>query len=158
MGGTTSNIPWPSCRWPRTAHDTRQAHRIWCRPTPSCGRTAAVLGGCHLADRRRKTRGEMSGAQERQLASLLKKGARAHGWLDDLWTAARVTEVIRRHLEIEYHVEHVRHILKDRLCWSSQRPEHRSRERDEREIRRWTREELPRIKKSTETRRASCLS
>jgi len=91
---------------------------------------------------------EMNASQERALAKALKKGARAHGWPDDLWTAARVTEVIRRHLKIEYHVEHVRHILKDRLGWSSQRPELRARERNEAEIRRWKREALPRIKKS----------
>jgi transposase len=101
---------------------------------------------------------EMSAAQERKLARLLKKGAHAHGWRDDLWTAARATEIIRRHLKIEYHVEHVRHLLKERLGWSSQRPEQKARERDEREIRRWKREELPRIKKSPGALRASCLS
>lgn len=100
---------------------------------------------------------EMSATQERQLAGLLKKGARAFGWNDDLWTAGRVTEVIRAHLKIHYHVEHVRHILKERLGWSSQRPEQRARERDERAIRRWVRQELPRIKKSPGARRASCL-
>lgn len=101
---------------------------------------------------------EMSASQERQLAGLLKKGARAHGWRDELWTAARATEVIRRHLKIEYHVEHVRHLLKERLGWSSQRPEHKARERDEREIRRWKREEWPRIKKSPGAERAPCIS
>ena len=101
---------------------------------------------------------EMNSAQERRLGRLLKKGARAYGWLDDLWTASRVTEVIRKDLQIEYHVEHVRHILKDRLGWSSQRPELRARERDEPEIRRWLREEFPRIKKRSAARSASGLS
>lgn len=100
---------------------------------------------------------EMSLAQERQLTALLKKGARAYGWLDDLWTAARVSEMIRKHFQIEYHVEHVRHILNERLGWSSQRIEQRARERKEREIRRWGRAELPRIKKSAGTSRTSCL-
>ena len=100
----------------------------------------------------------MSAVQERQLAGLLKKGARAHGWRDDLWTAARATAVIRRHLKIEYHVEHVRHLLKERLGWSSQRPEQKARERNEREIRRWKREDLPQIKKSPGAFRSPCLS
>ena len=100
----------------------------------------------------------MTPAQDRHLAGLLKKGARAHGWRDDLWTAARVTEVIRKHLDIEYHVEHVRHILKERLDWSSQRPEQKARERNERGIRRWIRQELPRIKKSPSAGRAPCFS
>ena len=101
---------------------------------------------------------EMSRAQERHLVRLLKKGARAHGWLDDLWTASRVTKVVRSALHIEYHVEHVRHILKDRLSWSSQRPELRARERDEPEIRRWVREDFPRIKKRPATGCTSGLS
>ncbi len=89
----------------------------------------------------------MSFEQEQQLLLLLQKGACAHGWSNDLWTASRVREILRRHFSIEYHVEHVRHILKDRLNWSSQRPEQRAYERDEAEIERWKREELPRIKK-----------
>lgn len=101
---------------------------------------------------------KMEPAQERQLAGLLKKGARAHGWADDLWTAARVAEMIRKHLKIDFHVEHVRHLLKERLGWSSQRPEVKARERNEREIRRWVREDWPRIKKSPSARGPSCLS
>jgi transposase len=85
--------------------------------------------------------------QEQQLVLLLQKGARAHGWPNDLWTATRVSAVISRTFGIDYHVEHVRHLLKDRLNWSSQRPEQRAYERDEAEIARWKHEELPRIKK-----------
>ena len=86
-------------------------------------------------------------AQHQRLEQLLLQGAKAHGWSNELWTASRVTEVIRRHLDCEYHPEHVRKILKQRLGWTSQRPERRARERDEAEIARWKREEFPRIKK-----------
>jgi transposase len=89
----------------------------------------------------------LTAAQHRTLARELKKGPRTHGWSNDLWTAARATVVIRREFGVSYHVEHVRHVLKDRLGWSSQRPERRARERDEKEIERWKREEFPRIKK-----------
>ncbi len=75
------------------------------------------------------------------------KGARSHGWPDELWTAKRVAEVIRRHFGVEFHTEHVRKILKERLVWTSQKPERRARERDEEEIERWVREEFPHIKK-----------
>ena len=91
--------------------------------------------------------------QHRQLARVLSKGAMAHGWSNDLWTAERVTEVIRRYFDLAYHPEHVRRILKQRLGWSSQRPERRARERDEAEIERWRREEFPRIKKRRSPRR-----
>ena len=85
--------------------------------------------------------------QHREIERLLKRGAVAHGWPNELWTAARVREVIRRKFSVEYHVEHVRKILKERLGWTSQRPEYRARERDEAEIERWKRTCFPRIKK-----------
>jgi transposase len=89
----------------------------------------------------------LTAAQHRRLERALRKGATAHGWSNDLWTAARVAVVIKHTFGVSYHVEHVRHILKDRLGWSSQRPEFKARERDEKEIARWVREEFPRIKR-----------
>jgi transposase len=93
--------------------------------------------------------------QDPELERLLLQGAQAHGWSNDLWTAVRVTEMIQRHFGIDYHVEHVRHILKDRLGWSSQRPEQKARERNEAEIERWTKEDFPRIKKRSPVQRRS---
>ena len=90
----------------------------------------------------------LSDKQLNQLGRLLSMGATAHGWSNDLWTATRAQEMIRRHFGEEFHVEHVRCMLKMRLGWSSQRPEQRARERDEKEIARWVREEVPRLKKS----------
>jgi transposase len=49
------------------------------------------------------------------LEDLLLDGATAHGWHNELWTAARVAELIRRHFGIAFHPEHVRKILKRRL-------------------------------------------
>ena len=46
---------------------------------------------------------------------LLLEGATAHGWDTELWTAARVAELIRRHFDTTFHPEHVRKILKRRL-------------------------------------------
>ena len=83
--------------------------------------------------------------QLHQLEGLLLQGATRHGWPNDLWTAARVTEVIRRHFGIDYHPEHVRKILKRRLGWTSQKPQLKAKERDEDSIRRWKEEEFPRI-------------
>ena len=68
--------------------------------------------------------------QLQQLKELLLEGAKAHGWRTQLWTAARVAEVIRRHFGISYHPEHVRKIVKFRLHWSSQKPQKKARERD----------------------------
>ena len=89
----------------------------------------------------------LNDTQLQQLEKLLLKGAQSYGWANDLWTAPRVTEVIRRHFGIKLHPEHVRNILKQRLGWTSQKPERRARERNEKEIARWLHEEFPHIKK-----------
>ena len=65
-----------------------------------------------------------------QLKQLLLEGAKAYGWRTQLWTAARVAEMIRRHFGISYHPEHVRKIVKFRLHWSSQKPQKKAKERD----------------------------
>ena len=74
-------------------------------------------------------------AQLEQLEELLREGAKHHGWPTELWTAARVAELIERQFRITFHPEHVRKILKRRLRWTSQKPEKRARERDEEAIR-----------------------
>ena len=79
------------------------------------------------------------------LAELLAKGAKAHGWPNELWTAARVARVIEREFDVRYHPEHVREILKRRLGWTSQKPRRRARERDDKEGARWVGDEFPRI-------------
>jgi transposase len=96
----------------------------------------------------------LSDEQLRELEGLLLQGARAHGWHNDLWSAQRVAEVIRRRFGITYHVEHVRKILRRRLSWSSQKPQKRARQRDEEKIAHWRAEELPRIIERAEQRGA----
>jgi transposase len=80
-----------------------------------------------------------------RLESLLSKGAKAHGWNNQLWTATRVARLIERHFGIRYHPEHVRKILKRRLGWTSQKPRRKARERDDKEVARWVGDEFPRI-------------
>src|SRR5262249_43165234 len=96
----------------------------------------------------------LSDADLRRLAGLLAEGAKAHGWDNELWTAARVARLIERHFRIRYHPEHVRKILKRRLGWTSQKARRRARgrgdrgggrERDEKEGARWVGDEFPRI-------------
>jgi transposase len=54
----------------------------------------------------------LSDEQIGELEQLLLKGATAHGWVNDLWTAGRVTSMIQRHFDLQFHPEHVRRILK----------------------------------------------
>lgn len=90
-------------------------------------------------------------AQRRRLAKLLLQGARKHGYGTDLWTLARVSEVIAVNFGVEYHPGHVWYVLRS-MQWSSQKPERRARERDEQAIAAWRREDWPRIKKRPKKR------
>src|SRR3954463_1647212 len=87
----------------------------------------------------------LTDADLRRLEGLLAKGAKAHGWHNELWTAARVARLIERHFDIAYHPEHVRKILKRRLGWTSQKPRRKARERNDKEVARWVADEFPRI-------------
>ncbi|MFO0887905.1 MAG: winged helix-turn-helix domain-containing protein [Isosphaeraceae bacterium] len=76
----------------------------------------------------------LSDEQIGELEGLLLKGARAHGWPNDLWSAHRVAEVIHRRFGVTYHVEHARKLIRRRLNWSSQRPQKKARQRNEARI------------------------
>ena len=80
-----------------------------------------------------------------QLERLLLQGAEHHGWPNHLWTADRVAAVIERHFGVEYHPEHVRKTLKRRLDWTSQKPQLRAREQNDKEVERWRGDEFPRV-------------
>jgi transposase len=71
----------------------------------------------------------LTAEQLRELESLLRQGATAHGWPNALWTAQRVAEMIRRHTGVGYHVEHARKVLRRRLGWSSQVPQAKAKQR-----------------------------
>jgi len=92
--------------------------------------------------------------QLRQLRGLLHEGAVAHGWCNELWTAARVAMLIERRFGIHYHPEHVRKLLHRRLRWTSQKPQKHARECNDREVERWIAKEWPRVLRQAAERRA----
>jgi len=71
---------------------------------------------------------------------------RSFGFPDDLWTAPRVAQLIQRKFRKRFHPHYINQWLAQRRV-TSQKPERQARERDAREVRRWLREEWPRIKK-----------
>jgi transposase len=87
----------------------------------------------------------LTDADLERLAELLLRGAKAHGWHNQLWTADRVARLIEQEFDIRYHPEHVREILKRRLGWTSQKPRRKARERNDKEVARWAGDEFPRI-------------
>ena len=81
------------------------------------------------------------------LLKVLLEGAMANGYPTQLWTTARIGEVIRRKFRVQYHRDHVGRLM-HRLGWSHQKPQKRALERNEREVRRFVREDWPRVKKT----------
>jgi transposase len=84
--------------------------------------------------------------QRKRLVGLLLQGPRKHGYSTELWTLARVSELIAVTFGVEYHPSAVWHILRA-MGWSCQKPERRARERDEQAIATWRPQEWARIKK-----------
>ena len=116
-------------------------------------RAARTPGGLDAKPQPGPTPG-LTDADLRKLEGLLAKGAKAHGWHNELWTAARVARLIEREFHIDYHPEHVREILKRRLGWTSQKPRRRARERNDQEVARWVGDEFPRIVREAFRRKA----
>jgi len=89
---------------------------------------------------------KLSEPQVERLQQLLLQGATHHGFATELWTLARVVELIRKQFGVSYDPSGVWHVLR-RMGWTCQKPERRARERDESAIAAWRKEDWPRIKK-----------
>ena len=86
----------------------------------------------------------LSDDQLRELDGVLRPGAKAHGWHNQLCTAARA-QVNCRRIGVSLHPDHVRRFLRARLGWASQKLQRKARERKEEETASWVREDFPRI-------------
>jgi len=93
----------------------------------------------------------LSAEQKASLLETLRRGPEAAGFATDLWTLARVAQVIEEQFGVKYHPGRVWHILRE-LGWSPQKPERRARERDEAAIERWREEEWEGVKKKPATK------
>jgi transposase len=89
----------------------------------------------------------LSAEQKSRVDAELRKGPAAHGYATQLWTLARVAEVIQRVTGVRYHPGHVWRLLRE-LGWTRQRPARRAVERDEEAIARWIKQDWPRVKKA----------
>ena len=98
---------------------------------------------------KKKKSGPKRGVTEKQLKRIeatLLKGPEHAGYATSLWTLARVGKIVERVTRIRYGQTQVWRIMK-KLNWSVQKPERRSRERDETAIAHWRKVEWPSIKK-----------
>ncbi|MBI3826074.1 MAG: winged helix-turn-helix domain-containing protein [Candidatus Rokubacteria bacterium] len=73
-------------------------------------------------------------------------GPEAAGYATSLWTCRWIVDVIRHQLKVVYHPDHVGRLL--RACgFSPQRPQPRTKERDDRRVREWIQQDWSRVKK-----------
>lgn len=84
--------------------------------------------------------------QQQQLAQALLQGPQAHGYDTELWTLARIAELIERLFRVTYNPHYVSELL-HKMGWTCQKPVCRAKERDEAAIARWVSEEWPQLKK-----------
>jgi transposase len=91
---------------------------------------------------------KLSDEQVAEVADALRKGPKDNGFSTDMWTLARVADVIEQVTGVRYSITQTWTILRERLGWSSQRPARRAVERDDEAIDKWARTEWPRIKKA----------
>ncbi len=89
----------------------------------------------------------LTDAQVQQIGQALAKGPQANGFATDLWTLARVTDVIEKVSGVRYSQTQTWTILRGRLGWSRQRPARRAVERDDDAIATWVTKDWPRIKR-----------
>lgn len=85
--------------------------------------------------------------QEAEVLSWLTKKPREFGFLTDLWSAARVAQLIQEKFGVAYHPNYLREWLSDRNH-SPRKPSRHPKQRDPVEIDRRLREDDPEVKKS----------
>jgi transposase len=90
----------------------------------------------------------LSDEQLAQVEQALAKGPRANGFATEMWTLARVAEVIETVTGVRYGQTQTWTVLRERLGWSRQRPARRAVERDDEAIATWVKQDWPRIKKA----------
>jgi transposase len=90
---------------------------------------------------------KLTDKQKRALEKILLEGPIKAGYRTDLWTTARVAEVIEQKFGVRYHRDHIGRLL-HQMGWSHQKPERRASQRDEARIADWVKNEWPRVKKT----------
>lgn len=96
--------------------------------------------------RKRGVKPRLTAKRLDRLAQALRKGAYPQGYVADYWTLDRIARLIWDLFGVRYHPSGVWRLLR-RLGWSSQKPQRRALQRDDRAIAHWKRYVWPHIKK-----------
>jgi transposase len=121
-------------------HVSYEAVRVWFHKWQQGGAEAA----CAQVPLGAKPR--LSPEQLEQLGAALLEGPVRWGYKTELWTLARIADLIHQLFGVRYHPSHVFKLLRS-MGWSCQRPTRQAKERNEAAIEQWLREDWPRIKK-----------
>src|SRR5436305_7007396 len=89
---------------------------------------------------------KLSAAQKRLIPEFLWHGAEAYGFRGEVWTCARIAQVIEEEFGVRYHKGHVGRLLQE-LRWTPQVPIRRALQRDEEAIRRWRDDVWPELRR-----------
>ena len=118
----------------------RQSVGRWAKQIEQSGRAGLKQAG------RAGRKPRLSGADLKRIERDLKRGPQAFGYDTDLWTLARVADLIEQRCGVRFTVGHVWRLL-GKLGWSCQRPTGRALQRDEVSIERWKKKRWPKLKK-----------
>jgi transposase len=80
--------------------------------------------------------------QQARVIGWIRKNPKSFGFSTELWTARRLAEVIERKFKVRYNHRYLNEWLAARAI-TPQKPQKRSRERDEQAIKHWTRYRWP---------------
>lgn len=125
------------------------AEQVGCAPASVSRWNAAFeeKGPAGLASKPQAgSRSRLSEREHDRLVQILVKGARAAGFVTELWTLRRVQQVIEREFGTSYHVGHLWRVLRQ-LGFSAQKPARRAREQDEAAVSAFRERDWPSIKK-----------
>ena len=120
-----------------SAQTASRWHRAWLT-----GGRDALMGAQRLGRTARLSDEQLAGVE-----AALRDGPKANGFGTDMWTLARVAEVIERMTGVRYTLSQTWLILRQRLGWTRQRPARRAVERDDAAIEAWVKRDWPRIKR-----------
>jgi transposase len=95
---------------------------------------------------------KLTADQKRRIPEFLWHGSEAYGFRGEVWTCARIAQVIVEEFGISYHKDHVGRLLKE-LRWTPQVPIRRAIQRDEKAIARWRAEAWPELQRRARRQR-----
>lgn len=121
---------------------SRQSVSAWRKQAGTRGEKARALASKpqHVPSCR------LSREQQAGLRRCLRAGPRQSGFATDLWTLARVAELVQRKFGISYHPSHLGRLLHT-LGFSCQKPRRRSKEQKPGAALAWRERQWPTIKK-----------